>query len=133
MPAANLFLTLPNFFQWWDPDLQAAGGLPNTYPRYSTRALAQILRLGFAAQARAQRSAPAARSILVITNDNDDSVDNAATDAVVRDWQSHGAHDLRTFTFNANLKLGHDLIDPARPGQRTDIVYPQLIDLITHP
>ena len=132
VPAANIYLWLPNSFQWWDPDLKEAVGPPNTYPRYSTHALAQILRFSFAAEAKARQTAPLAHSILVITNDNDMSVDNAATAVVVNDWRSHGARDLQTFSFNASLKLGHDLIDPARPDQRTDIVYPKLIDLITN-
>lgn len=129
-PVANLYLTLPNSFEWWEPELKAAGGLPNTYPRYATHALAQILRFGFAVKASAQRRAPAARSILVITNANDDAVDNAATAAVVNDWRKHGARDISAFEFDASLNLGHDLIDPARPKQRTDIVYPKLIELI---
>lgn len=132
VPAANIFLALPNSFQWWDPDLKETVGPPNTYPRYSTHALAQILRFSFAAEASAHRTAPLARSILVITNENDMSVDNTATKVVVNDWRDHGARDLRTFSFEASLKLGHDLIDPARPDQRTDIVYPKLIDLIAN-
>lgn len=132
VPAANLYLWLPNSFQWWDPDLKEAAGPPNAYPRYSTHALAQILRFSFAAKAHARQTAPLAHSILVITNDNDKSVDNAATNGVVNDWRNQGARDLRTFTFDASLKLGHDLIDPARPDQRIDIVYPKLIDLITN-
>jgi hypothetical protein len=30
------------------------------------------------------------------------------------------------------LKLGHDLIDPAQADQQIQLVYPQVIDLITH-
>lgn len=128
----NIALRLPNSFQWWDADQKEKGALPGGYPRYSTHALAQILRLGFATRALAQQRAPVARSILVITNANDTDVDNAVTAGVVQVWQDHGAN-LRTFQFDASLKLGHDLIDPARPDQRTDIVYPQLIDLLAHP
>jgi len=132
VPAMNGFLTLPNSYQWWDADLKEKVGPPNTYPRYSTHALAQILRFGLATATAARQKTPAAHSILVITNANDDAVDNTATAGVVTAWREHGARDLRTFQFDANLKLGHDLIDPARPNQRVDIVYPKLIELITN-
>ena len=131
-PATNLSLTLPNFFRWWDPELKAdLAGPDHGYPRYSTRGLGEILRLGFATQAAARQSAPEAQSILVVTNANDTSVNNALTAEVVGHWRRHGAVNLRTYEFEADLQLGHDLIDPLQPDQRTDIVYPLLVDLIT--
>jgi len=33
------------------------------------------------------------------------------------------------FEFEQNLQLQHDLIDPSRPYQQIDIVYPRLIEL----
>jgi len=130
MPAANLYLTLPNSFQWWDPSLQADSGEAYTYPRYSTRALAEFLRLGFAVQGAAQREPPAAHSILVVTNANDTAVNNVLTASVVKVWREHGAS-VTTSEFEAELQLGHDVIDPTQPYERIDIVYPRLIDLIT--
>ena len=62
----NLYMFLPNSFVWWDPALQAEGSLPHQYPRYSTHALVQTLRLGFAIRAKAQHIKPAARKILVV-------------------------------------------------------------------
>ena len=129
VPAGNLYLTLPNSFQWWDPSLQADISPAYAYPRYSTRALAEFLRLGFAVQAAAQREPPAASSILVVTNANDTSVNNALTAAVVKDWREHEAR-VATYEFEAESRLGHDLIDPTLPDARIDIVYPRLIDLI---
>jgi hypothetical protein len=90
--------------------------------------LVQTLRLGFAAQADAQRIQPAAKKMVIALNANDNSVNNALTTDVVKLWQAHAA-DLTTYEFEANLKLGHDLIDPAQPDARIDIVYPRLIDL----
>jgi alpha-beta hydrolase superfamily lysophospholipase len=124
----NLYLFLPNSIYWWDPLLQGEASPPHAYPRYSTRALAQTLRLGFAVQAQAQREKPAAQKIVVVLNSNDDSVNNLLTMKVVKNWQVHAA-ELSTYEFDANLKLGHDLIDPAQPYQRIDIVYPRLIEL----
>jgi carboxylesterase len=134
VPAANLYLALPNSFRWWDPSCQDScqedSGPTYAYPRYSTRALAEIVRLGSAVQVTAQRESPAAHSILVVTNANDPYVNNALTDAFVKVWREHNAH-VTTYEFEAALRLGHDLIDPTQPDERIDIVYPRLIDLIT--
>ena len=129
-PVMNALLLLPNSYEWWDPVLQADIGPLHAYPRYSKHALAQTLRLGFAVQGEARRSAPAAHRLIVVTNANDTSVNNLMTAQVVTNWQAHDAN-ITTYEFPLSLKLGHDLIDPAQPDQQIDIVYPQLIDLIT--
>jgi len=126
----NIYTFLPDSFVWWDPALQAKAPPAHTYPRYSQHALVQTLRLGFAARADAQRRQPAAKKMAVVFNANDNSVNNALTMDVVKIWQAHGAN-LTTYEFEANLKLGHDLIDPTQPDQRIDIVYPRLIDLVS--
>jgi pimeloyl-ACP methyl ester carboxylesterase len=126
--AMNLYAFLPNSFVWWDPVLQAEGPPAYAYPRYSTHALIQTLRLGFAIQAQAQRVKPAAQKIVVVFNANDDSVNNELTMDMVKKWQAQDAN-LTTYAFDASLKLSHDLIDPTQPSQRIDIVYPRLIEL----
>jgi len=129
VPAGNLYLAMPNSFRWWDPSRQAELGPPYAYPRFSTRALAELLRLGFAVQVAAQREPPAASSILVVTNANDTAVNNVLTAGVVKAWREHEAN-VATYEFEAESRLGHDLIDPTLPDARIDIVYPRLIDLI---
>ena len=126
--AMNLALFLPDSITWWDEALQGAASPAHAYPRSSRHALFQTLRLGFAIQAQARREKPAAQKIIVVLNANDDSVNNALTMKVVKDWQGHGAN-LMPYEFEASLKLGHDIIDPDQPYQRIDIVYPRLIDL----
>jgi carboxylesterase len=128
VPAVNAFLALPNFYQWTDSALKEANGPDYTYPRRSTRALAQTLRLSLAIQALAAEEPPAARSILVITNANDSSVDNALTAEMVATWLGWGI-DVTTYEFPADLQLAHDLIDPSQQSQ--PVVYPRLVDLIT--
>lgn len=130
VPIMNYSLLAPNSFTWWDAELKETAPPPQAYPRYATHALAQTLRLGFAVQVGAFWSAPQAGSFLVITNANDGSVDNTFAYDVEHRWQDYGV-DVRTYEFPAELRLGHDLIDPTQPDQRTDLVYPQLISLIT--
>jgi carboxylesterase len=128
-PAMNVALVLPNSFAWWDENLKEQGSPPHVYPRYSTHALAQYLRLGFAVQDAARQRKPAAQSIVVITNASDPSVNNALTADLVKQWRAHGGA-IRTFEFDAGLGLGHDFVDPTLPGQPIDIVYPRLVQLV---
>lgn len=131
-PAMKLFRWLPNFYRWWDPKLKETIGPVYAYPRIATRALVHILLLGYAVRVAARRHLPAASAILVVTNANDTSVNNSLTFQVVDLWRGNGAKNLRTYEFDLSLGLGHDLIDPSQPDQRTDIVYPKLIELINH-
>src|SRR5690606_13813813 len=128
-----LLLRLPNFWQWWDAETrEAIAGPQHAYPRYASHALAQILRLGLSVQAEAARSAPAAATLLVITNANDDSVDNRGAGRLVAAWQEKGAQ-VQTYEFAGAQGLLHDLIDPDQPDQQTAVVYPVLLDLIQAP
>jgi alpha-beta hydrolase superfamily lysophospholipase len=130
-PAMNITSLLPDSFTWWDPNLKEDVAPFHTYPRYSKHALAQIMRIGFAVQVKSWISAPAAHRIIIVTNANDTSVNNMLTAEVVRRWQRSGLK-VETYEFPISLGLDHDLIDPDQPHQPVDIVYPQLIALITH-
>jgi alpha-beta hydrolase superfamily lysophospholipase len=126
-------LLLPNIFLWWNPALQEKSGPPHTYPRYSSRAVKNVLRLGFATRAHGARRSPAARSIVVVTNANDDKVDNAAALRMAQAWRASGATDVTHYEFPAELKLHHDLIDPDEPDAQTELVYPKLLELMDGP
>lgn len=127
----RLALLLPNFFRWWDPELKAELQPEHAYPWFSTRGLANVLRLGRAVFSAARRSKPVARSILLVTNANDVAVSNHVAAELVSHWRNQGAEQVHTYEFAAELKLGHDLIDPGQSDQRTDVVYPKLVELIT--
>jgi hypothetical protein len=77
-----------------------------------------------------RQTAPAANRLIIVRNTSDTSVNNLLTSQVITDWQRHGAN-ITAYEFPLSLGLGHDLIDPKEPDQRIDIVYPQLIELIT--
>src|SRR5438093_3598809 len=127
---AKLLLALPNQFLWWDPAQREALGPPHVYPRYATRALAETLRLGLIVASEARRSAPAARSIVLVTVGGDRAVRNAAAYALARDWGRHPGSMIERYEFPRSLHLDHDLIDPLQPHARTDIVYPTLVRII---
>jgi len=130
-PVMNYVILAPDVFTWWYPDLKAAGSPDYTYPRYSKHALAQIMRLGFSVQTDARQNAPLAKRVFVVTNANDDSVNNELADRVAQNWLRHDPQ-LITFEFPANLKLPHDLVDPYKPAaNNVDVVNQKLVELVT--
>lgn len=126
----NLLATLRNRFVWWDDALQdTIVGPPHAYPRYATHAVAQLLRLGLDVEAAARRQVYAAGRVSVITNPNDDVVDNRIAERVVSEWRRHGGP-VQSWEFPASWSLIHDILDPTQPLQQTERVYPQLMEWI---
>ncbi len=127
----RIVLIVPNQMQWWDAAVQDKGDGPqHAYPRYATHGLAQLLRLGAALRSQARRSIPAARSVVIVQNENDEAIDNTTLDDQVQAWRSAGAQNVSAYTFGVEQRLVHDLIDPDQPAQRIDYVYPILIELL---
>lgn len=127
--AMNIYGFLPDIFEWWNPDLKEKEPPAYSYPRYSRHALVEILRLGFAVRTDASKKPPAAKKMVFIFNANDTTINHELEKEMATIWQSYHAK-LTTYEFPAALKLRHDMIDPAKSGQRTDIVYPRLMELI---
>ena len=131
--AAHLLTLWPNFFQWWHPVLKENRMEPlHAYPRFGSRSLAAMLRLGLLVQQQAERRRPQAGQITVITNPCDVVVDNATTAQVAAAWRAHGVP-VQTYAFPREWALIHDLIDPMQPEQQIARVYPQLMQWLTTP
>jgi hypothetical protein len=126
----TLARTLPNFFVWWDFRRRARTGPTCSYPRFSTRAMAQSFELGREIFRAAQTRPPACPQILAITNRGDMAVNNNATRAMVRRWRNHAPAAVREYSFGADLGRLHDIIGPYQEYARVDYVYPILFDLI---
>jgi carboxylesterase len=123
----NLFGHLPNV------SLPSGGVLDHAYSGESTRALAGMYILAKATRGQAGETHPAAGSIAVVTNANDNQVDNDDVRAyLVEPWRSAG-EEVDTYEFPAELKLRHDLIDVAQPDAQPDLVYPKLMELLGLP
>lgn len=121
---------VPDVYGWWDPVLKdLLTPQDYTYPRYSYRTVAQLLRLSRIVRQMADQQAPQAKNILLVTNANDASVDHRPAYALVETWRSRGAA-VSTYEFEAALKLDHDFIDPLNASANTALVYPILLDLI---
>jgi pimeloyl-ACP methyl ester carboxylesterase len=130
-PAVNLFRVMPNRYLWQDPELK--GAVPNpghVYQRNATRALAEIMRLGFALSQASNEAAPAADTLVFVANEADDVVDPDPVRELIDAWRGQGHPSVETFHFDAELGLDHDLIDPAHPRAKVDLSYPMLMQSI---
>jgi carboxylesterase len=122
---------LPSRLIWWNAaKRESLGGPQYAYPRYSTRSLGQIVRLGLVFQALARRGGPAARRFHLVVNENDEAADNRRTKAAVASWLARGVRSAAMTEFARELGYEHDLIDPAQPAQKVDEVYPALLEII---
>lgn len=121
---SNAVRMLPNWWGWFNEDLKEnVEGPEYTYPRYSSKALAEYLRIGQSVVEQAASTAPAVQDIRVISNLNDESVRPELTRAVAEAWQAHGAA-VSIYEFPVSAGLKHDMIDPGQPYQNVDLVYP---------
>ncbi|MBF0121663.1 MAG: alpha/beta hydrolase [Desulfobacterales bacterium] len=120
----KIFSWLPN--KW----INKGSELFYVYPRYSTYALTQMIRLGISVRYSAQNVKPKADSIVFITNANDKIINNSLVSSMIKMWKDSSTN-IKTYEFEKTLELKHDFIDPNLPNQKLDLVYPILIDLIT--
>lgn len=123
-------LVLPNSFVWWSSkSREHLPGPRYCYPRFASRALGHVYRLGFAVARDARAEAPAAGRIDVVIAAADEGVNNELTWELVSRWREHGAS-VRAIEFPEWTGIRHDMIDPEQPYERTALSYPPLVALI---
>ena len=131
-PFMNIFLSLPNFYIWWDPRTGADSPFspPYAYPRFSFRTVSQVMRLGVALMDNAKAEKPKAGKILVMINDYDPGVSNRKIEELEQLWQAHGMNNLASYHFPRDMKMVHDIISPGTPGIPTEVVYDTIVDQV---
>lgn len=131
-PLAQIADEIPNIWMWWDPTTKADNPFTQEYqyPRYPLHALAEYLRLGFAAEKDASENPPGAKRLVLISNANDESVNNDIIAQFENLWQEHGAELISSYQFAKELNLPHDVITPTREDGNTALSYPIIIDYI---
>lgn len=125
----NTARRLPNRFSPIG-DGDASVGPEYAYMRHTTHALAEMMRLGEAAARASRKHPPAVRSIILVTNANDQDIKRSYALTFLDRWQRHPGVCTNHFEFPIADGLIHDLIDPCQPEQKIDIVYPILQDFI---
>jgi len=121
-------LHFPNRFFWWDPWLRERQLPAHGYPRYSTHALAQALKLAEELSESARAAAPVAANIVVAINTREPAVSNRAALKLANFWQARGAN-VRVERFR-DLPFAHDVIEPKRYPDVAQRLLPRLVDLI---
>jgi carboxylesterase len=131
-PLMRMLLTLPNFFRWWDAEKKAdSWSLHHVYPRYSSRALANLLSLGFEVRRLLKKRNTKTADITVITNGSDETVNNKSIYSMTRLWKKKKPGGVKTYEFSAVLGLDHDIIDPEHGNEQIGLVYPVILDLVS--
>jgi carboxylesterase len=116
---------LPNLFIWWDQKAKGEiKGAPQAYPRFATRALGEIVALGWQVRRAAHTTPPLAQRLAVILSDSDAAVHLGLVEQLAADWQRHAPDRVTFQRFPAHLRIHHDMVDPTQPAQRIDLVYP---------
>ena len=129
--ATKTLLITPNFYIWWNPAVKE--NLPGLgYPRFSSRTLAELLRLGAVVRKQSEQSAPGANEALFITNNFDFAVNQEVVANLAEQWKGQGMS-VQTHTISWDLRLDHDFIDPNMPKNQPETINPMLVDLITNP
>ncbi|HUF62668.1 MAG TPA: alpha/beta fold hydrolase [Verrucomicrobiales bacterium] len=130
-PATSFALLWPNRFWWWDAELkEGLPGPPYAYPRFATRGMAEVLRLGLHVLEEASRSAPRSNSIVLVTNGSDTAVNFDSIALLRREWTRSVGGAVENVEFPAEEHLHHDLIDPLQVDAKIGRVYPELLALI---
>jgi esterase/lipase len=124
-PLMNLALRIPNLTRNTSPD----SARPDRELGVSTRAIAQILRLGAAVLQMSKERRPLTPNIVFVVNANDHTVKTSAAIEVARNWSARGASPV-AYQFPKSLGLPHDIAEEAHPNADTAAVYPALEALI---
>jgi len=127
----NLAPRMKNIYIWWDPRVkEKIVGPPYAYPRFSTRSLAQIFRLGRHIYDVSANMPARAKRLKSITSDFDTAVKNAITYDILDHWERHGVT-IERHVFPAAQKVWHDMIDPNQTFQQVDLTYPVIMRMLT--
>jgi pimeloyl-ACP methyl ester carboxylesterase len=128
---ALLLPILPDIRTDWfsvDPDAP-----DHAYPGFSSRALGQLLRVSVATFAGALERAPKVQDVALVTSKSDDAVSDLLAWQLIGLWRSKALGKFAAVDFPKEMKIEHDMIDPAQKNQQIEIVYPVLVSLLNAP
>jgi len=121
----NFFTRIPNI-NLIDPEEPFR---EHVYRGQSTRGVAEAMLFGETIFSQVGDTAPAAPKIIVVTNANDHTVDNAHAEKLADAWEAWG-DDITRYEFPASLGLPHNSIDVSEPDTDTDLVYEKILELL---
>ncbi len=113
------------------PDEAVRGAFPHGASDTSFQGAAAFMELGQTVLRSASEEAPKAGRIVTVVNDADTTVSNAMIDDLFERWHATAPDRTQVRHLDASLGLLHDMITPDREGQKVDVVYPMLLELLT--
>jgi alpha-beta hydrolase superfamily lysophospholipase len=127
--AAHALYTIPSMYWWWDSTLKEKCLPLYAYPGYPTHGLAELVFLGDRIFAAANEAAPRARNCVLVTNSNDNAVNNETPLQLIDRWKRRGSSSRQTVLTDL-WPPRHDIIDPTTYPQARSLVYPTLENLV---
>lgn len=126
----NAVTSVPDIQYWWDPGKREDIPPDYGYPKLSSHAVAQLIRLGMVTLQQARAEPHTAEHVVLTTNPNDGAVKPGTVEAIVKAWQDGGAS-ASVYEWPAEMGLGHNMVDDAVNSGKFDAIYPILMDLFT--
>jgi esterase/lipase len=124
-PLIGLAVRAPDVTHREAPDT----GAVDREPGWTTRGIAQMLRLGEAVRDASRKQRPAARRVTFLLNANDHTVKASPVLELAARWASRGTP-VGIYEIPDSLRLAHDVIDPREHGADTAVVYRVLDALV---
>jgi pimeloyl-ACP methyl ester carboxylesterase len=127
--AAHVLYAIPSMYLWWDDRLKAQCLPLYAYPGYPTHGLAELIFFGARILKRARATHPLGKRCALVTNVNDNAVNNAVPKELLAIWNSSTMHCTDTALTDL-LPPRHDIIDPTTYPAAPTLVYPVLERLV---
>jgi len=119
----NLITRLPNIpFPFSTP-------VPYQYLGMSSLGIGESMRFAEAPEKASLIEPIRAGSVILVTNENDNTISNPFARKVLAQWIAHGSN-AKEFIIDKKYGLPHDVIDIHQYGSDPELVYPIMIDLI---
>jgi len=119
----NLITRLPNIpFPFSTP-------VPYQYLGMSSLGIGESMRFASIASKESSKKPISAGSVVLVTNDNDNTISNPLARRVLAQWKAHGSN-AEEFVIDKKYGLPHDVIDPHQYGSDPELIYPIMIDLV---
>lgn len=126
----RFMLRLPNRFIWWDRQYrEKIPGPPHAYPGFPTRLLGEFMALGQHVIREANKRPPKCRQIVLVLSESDDAISLPVAHKLADRWSRWPDTHIETKIFPKSLAVPHDMIDIQQPNQKSEIVYPALLEI----
>ena len=73
------------------------------------------------------------QDVALVTSKSDEAVSDLLARQLIGLWRSEGLRKFAAVDFPKEMKIEHDMIDPAQKNQQIEIVYPVLVSLLNAP